>query len=99
MVYVRTVFPLINPSTRIQVCIYSMCGCVGVWVCMCECLIVCLFVCVCVCIWMCMCMLVGVVHLTTSCTLQCVYVAPLKALVRERVEDWKVRIEQNLGKR
>jgi activating signal cointegrator complex subunit 3 len=30
---------------------------------------------------------------------KCVYVAPLKALVRERIEDWKVRIEQNLGKR
>jgi len=28
-----------------------------------------------------------------------VYIAPLKALVRERVEDWKVRIEQMLGKR
>ncbi|CAH1400990.1 unnamed protein product [Nezara viridula] len=25
-----------------------------------------------------------------------VYVAPLKALVRERIEDWKIRIEQNL---
>uniref|UniRef100_UPI00358EF322 activating signal cointegrator 1 complex subunit 3 isoform X2 n=1 Tax=Myxine glutinosa TaxID=7769 RepID=UPI00358EF322 len=28
-----------------------------------------------------------------------VYIAPLKALVRERVDDWKVRIEKNLGKR
>ena len=30
---------------------------------------------------------------------QCVYIAPLKALVRERMEDWKVRIEQKLGKK
>ncbi|KAK7072359.1 activating signal cointegrator 1 complex subunit [Halocaridina rubra] len=28
-----------------------------------------------------------------------VYIAPLKALVRERVEDWKVRIEMKLGKK
>nr|XP_032829466.1 activating signal cointegrator 1 complex subunit 3 [Petromyzon marinus] len=28
-----------------------------------------------------------------------VYIAPLKALVRERMEDWKVRLEQKLGKR
>jgi activating signal cointegrator complex subunit 3 len=28
-----------------------------------------------------------------------VYIAPLKALVRERMEDWKVRIEQGLGKK
>ncbi|XP_061571388.1 activating signal cointegrator 1 complex subunit 3 isoform X2 [Cololabis saira] len=28
-----------------------------------------------------------------------VYIAPLKALVRERIEDWKVRIEEKLGKR
>ncbi|ESO12122.1 hypothetical protein HELRODRAFT_62279, partial [Helobdella robusta] len=28
-----------------------------------------------------------------------VYIAPLKALVRERMEDWKIRIEQKLGKR
>ncbi|CAL1546557.1 unnamed protein product, partial [Lymnaea stagnalis] len=28
-----------------------------------------------------------------------VYIAPLKALVRERMEDWKVRIEQKLGKK
>ncbi|XP_065194378.1 activating signal cointegrator 1 complex subunit 3-like [Sycon ciliatum] len=27
-----------------------------------------------------------------------VYIAPLKALVRERVDDWKVRIQQKLGK-
>ncbi|XP_026040959.1 activating signal cointegrator 1 complex subunit 3 isoform X1 [Maylandia zebra] len=27
-----------------------------------------------------------------------VYIAPLKALVRERIEDWKVRIEEKLGK-
>ena len=27
-----------------------------------------------------------------------VYIAPLKALVRERVKDWKVRMEQRLGK-
>lgn len=27
-----------------------------------------------------------------------VYIAPLKALVRERVEDWKVRLEERLGK-
>jgi activating signal cointegrator complex subunit 3 len=28
-----------------------------------------------------------------------VYIAPLKALVRERMDDWKVRIEQKLGKK
>ncbi|XP_063773108.1 activating signal cointegrator 1 complex subunit 3 isoform X1 [Pseudophryne corroboree] len=28
-----------------------------------------------------------------------VYIAPLKALVRERMEDWKVRIEEKLGKK
>ncbi|XP_030580581.1 activating signal cointegrator 1 complex subunit 3 [Archocentrus centrarchus] len=28
-----------------------------------------------------------------------VYIAPLKALVRERIEDWKVRIEEKLGKK
>ncbi|XP_051922360.1 activating signal cointegrator 1 complex subunit 3 [Hippocampus zosterae] len=28
-----------------------------------------------------------------------VYIAPLKALVRERIEDWKVRMEEKLGKR
>ncbi|XP_031554350.1 activating signal cointegrator 1 complex subunit 3-like [Actinia tenebrosa] len=28
-----------------------------------------------------------------------VYIAPLKALVRERIEDWKVRFGQKLGKR
>ncbi|XP_033120994.1 activating signal cointegrator 1 complex subunit 3-like isoform X2 [Anneissia japonica] len=28
-----------------------------------------------------------------------VYIAPLKALVRERMEDWKVRLEKKLGKR
>lgn len=27
-----------------------------------------------------------------------VYIAPLKALVRERITDWKVRIEEKLGK-
>ena len=26
-----------------------------------------------------------------------VYIAPLKALVRERIEDWKIRLEQKLG--
>jgi hypothetical protein len=31
--------------------------------------------------------------------MQVVYIAPLKALVRERMEDWKVRIEQKLGKK
>ncbi|CAH1802861.1 unnamed protein product, partial [Owenia fusiformis] len=30
---------------------------------------------------------------------KCVYIAPLKALVRERMEDWKIRIEQKLGKK
>uniref|UniRef100_A0A5K3FBK7 Helicase ATP-binding domain-containing protein n=1 Tax=Mesocestoides corti TaxID=53468 RepID=A0A5K3FBK7_MESCO len=30
---------------------------------------------------------------------KCVYIAPLKALVRERVDDWNVRIWQKLGKR
>ncbi|XP_053615369.1 activating signal cointegrator 1 complex subunit 3 [Plodia interpunctella] len=28
-----------------------------------------------------------------------VYIAPLKALVKERIKDWKVRIEERLGKR
>lgn len=28
-----------------------------------------------------------------------VYIAPLKALVRERVNDWKVRLQERLGKR
>ncbi|XP_041463235.1 activating signal cointegrator 1 complex subunit 3-like [Lytechinus variegatus] len=28
-----------------------------------------------------------------------VYIAPLKALVRERIQDWKVRLEEKLGKR
>ncbi|KXJ73287.1 hypothetical protein RP20_CCG016160 [Aedes albopictus] len=28
-----------------------------------------------------------------------VYIAPLKALVKERIDDWKVRIEQKLGKK
>ena len=28
-----------------------------------------------------------------------VYIAPLKALVRERIDDWKVRFEKKLGKR
>ncbi|CAN9514188.1 unnamed protein product [Ophioblennius macclurei] len=32
-------------------------------------------------------------------TSKVVYIAPLKALVRERIEDWKVRIEENLGKK
>ena len=31
--------------------------------------------------------------------LQAVYIAPLKALVRERIDDWKVRFEQKLRKR
>uniref|UniRef100_A0A8C3R710 Activating signal cointegrator 1 complex subunit 3 n=1 Tax=Cyanoderma ruficeps TaxID=181631 RepID=A0A8C3R710_9PASS len=30
---------------------------------------------------------------------QAVYIAPLKALVRERIDDWKVRIEEKLGKK
>lgn len=30
---------------------------------------------------------------------QVVYIAPLKALVRERMEDWKVRMEEKLGKK
>lgn len=28
-----------------------------------------------------------------------VYIAPLKALVRERVDDWKIKIERNMGRR
>jgi replicative superfamily II helicase len=28
-----------------------------------------------------------------------VYIAPLKALVRERIDDWKVRMEEKLGKK
>uniref|UniRef100_A0A8C7XEW1 Activating signal cointegrator 1 complex subunit 3 n=1 Tax=Oryzias sinensis TaxID=183150 RepID=A0A8C7XEW1_9TELE len=31
--------------------------------------------------------------------LQVVYIAPLKALVRERMEDWKIRIQEKLGKK
>ncbi|XP_059501244.1 activating signal cointegrator 1 complex subunit 3 [Stegostoma tigrinum] len=31
-------------------------------------------------------------------TSKAVYIAPLKALVRERIEDWKVRITEKLGK-
>ncbi|XP_006824124.2 activating signal cointegrator 1 complex subunit 3-like [Saccoglossus kowalevskii] len=30
---------------------------------------------------------------------KCVYIAPLKALVRERVQDWKLRLESRLGKK
>jgi len=30
---------------------------------------------------------------------KCVYIAPLKALVRERMEDWKVRLEKRMGKK
>ncbi|CAD5122095.1 DgyrCDS10545 [Dimorphilus gyrociliatus] len=29
---------------------------------------------------------------------KCVYIAPLKALVRERVDDWKIRLQEKLGK-
>lgn len=32
-------------------------------------------------------------------TSKVVYIAPLKALVRERIEDWKVRMEEQLGKK
>ena len=28
-----------------------------------------------------------------------VYIAPLKALVRERVKDWKIRFQERLGKK
>lgn len=31
--------------------------------------------------------------------MKCVYIAPLKALVRERIQDWKIRLEQQLGKK
>ncbi|XP_074644659.1 activating signal cointegrator 1 complex subunit 3-like [Tubulanus polymorphus] len=31
--------------------------------------------------------------------MKAVYIAPLKALVRERMEDWKIRIEQKLGRK
>lgn len=30
---------------------------------------------------------------------KCVYIAPMKALVRERIQDWGVRLHQKLGKR
>ena len=30
---------------------------------------------------------------------KCIYIAPLKALVRERIDDWTVRFEQKLGRR
>uniref|UniRef100_A0A8C8TR72 Activating signal cointegrator 1 complex subunit 3 n=1 Tax=Peromyscus maniculatus bairdii TaxID=230844 RepID=A0A8C8TR72_PERMB len=32
-------------------------------------------------------------------TSKAVYIAPLKALVRERMDDWKIRIEEKLGKK
>ncbi|XP_017877585.1 activating signal cointegrator 1 complex subunit 3 [Ceratina calcarata] len=32
-------------------------------------------------------------------TQKIVYIAPLKALVRERIKDWKVRLEERLGKK
>ncbi|KAM9852705.1 activating signal cointegrator 1 complex subunit 3 [Aulostomus maculatus] len=32
-------------------------------------------------------------------TSKVVYIAPLKALVRERIEDWKIRIEEKLGRK
>ncbi|XP_055781435.1 activating signal cointegrator 1 complex subunit 3 [Salvelinus fontinalis] len=32
-------------------------------------------------------------------TSKVVYIAPLKALVRERIEDWRIRIEEKLGKK
>ncbi|XP_056902456.1 activating signal cointegrator 1 complex subunit 3 isoform X2 [Takifugu flavidus] len=32
-------------------------------------------------------------------TSKVVYIAPLKALVRERIEDWKIRMEEKLGKK
>ncbi|XP_076242802.1 activating signal cointegrator 1 complex subunit obelus isoform X1 [Calliopsis andreniformis] len=32
-------------------------------------------------------------------TQKVVYIAPLKALVRERINDWKIRLDQELGKR
>ena len=28
-----------------------------------------------------------------------VYIAPLKALVRERVKDWRIRFQKRLGKK
>lgn len=31
------------------------------------------------------------------CYFQVVYIAPMKALVKERIKDWKVRFEGNLG--
>ena len=34
-----------------------------------------------------------------SFSFQAVYIAPLKALVRERMDDWKVRFQQKLGRR
>ena len=30
---------------------------------------------------------------------QAVYIAPLKALVRERMDDWKIRFQEKLGRR
>lgn len=30
---------------------------------------------------------------------QVVYIAPLKALVKERIKDWKIRLEEKLGKK
>ena len=31
--------------------------------------------------------------------MKCVYIAPLKALVRERIHDWRIRLEERLGKK
>ncbi|CAF3701746.1 unnamed protein product [Rotaria sp. Silwood1] len=31
--------------------------------------------------------------------MKCIYIAPLKALVRERIQDWKIRFEERLGKK
>ena len=36
---------------------------------------------------------------SVAISFQAVYIAPLKALVRERMEDWKIRFEQKLGRR
>lgn len=33
------------------------------------------------------------------CFFQVVYIAPMKALVRERVEDWRVRFQEKLNKK
>jgi activating signal cointegrator complex subunit 3 len=60
--------------------------------------------------WQCYACLIGTVVVQERSCMRCticfrfedgkvVYIAPLKALVRERVDDWREKIENRLGKR